>query len=146
MDSLPDMKDITRMVKVAALDAVESASPVKVLFGKVISIAPLKIMVDQKLILNADQLVLTHAVVDYNLDETVDHFTVNDNYLDTIHSHTKNPPEAGEDDFDSTHKHAYKGRKTFLIHNGLVVGDEVILLQVQGGQKFVVIERVVEPL
>jgi hypothetical protein len=39
------------------------------------------------------------------------------------------------------HIHGYAGRKKFLVHNGLAVGDEVILVQVQGGQKFLVLDR-----
>jgi hypothetical protein len=33
--------------------------------------------------------------------------------------------------------------KTITIHNALVVGDEVILLKKKGGQKYIVLDRVV---
>lgn len=127
-----DMKQITRMIKIAALDAMEASSPVKILFGKVISITPLKITVDQKLILTAAQLVLTRNVVDYDLEMTVNHST--------------EETSGGSDDasFES-HSHAYTGKKNFRVHNGLKIGEEVILIQMQGGQKFIVIEKVVKP-
>ncbi len=40
------------------------------------------------------------------------------------------------------HVHKYKGRKVFTIHNSLVVGDEVVMMCMQGGQKYLVIDRV----
>ena len=40
------------------------------------------------------------------------------------------------------HDHEYKGRKKFLLHNQLVVDEKVILLQLAGGQKYIVIDRI----
>jgi len=40
-----------------------------------------------------------------------------------------------------SHTHSYTGRKQFLIHNALVIGDEVILIRLPGGQRFLVIDR-----
>ena len=34
------------------------------------------------------------------------------------------------------------GMESVTIHNGLVVGDEVILIRKQGGQKYVVVDRI----
>ena len=42
------------------------------------------------------------------------------------------------------HDHQYVGRKQFTLHLGLVLGDKVALLKQQGGQKFLIIDRVVE--
>jgi hypothetical protein len=33
--------------------------------------------------------------------------------------------------------------KIFTVHNALILGDRVMMIQVQGGQKFIVIEKVV---
>ena len=40
------------------------------------------------------------------------------------------------------HKHAYVGKKTFKVHNALKAGEKVLLIRVQQGKKFVVIDRV----
>lgn len=40
-----------------------------------------------------------------------------------------------------SHVHAM-GKIQITVHNGLVVGDEVILLRQQGGQKYIVVDRI----
>ena len=41
------------------------------------------------------------------------------------------------------HRHEYAGRKQFTVHNALAVGEEVVMIRMQGGQKFLVMDRVV---
>ena len=131
------MPDLVALIKKAAIEAVVASNPMGILFGQVMSIAPLKINVEQKLTLTDKQLILTKNVRDYEAEMTVNHFTNEDSYLNTTHSH----PDAGANSFDSTHKHEYSGRKKFTVHNGLKAGDEVILLRMQGGQKYVVLDK-----
>ena len=46
-------------------------------------------------------------------------------------------------DFETDTSSREKAEKTgIIIHNQLAVGDEVILLRVQGGQKFVVLDKI----
>ena len=116
-------------IKKAALEAVEASKPVKHLFGEVINISPLQIKVDQKMTLESEQLILTRNVKDYTVEMTVDHLTENTS------------GGSGYDSFAS-HNHAYTGRKLFTVHNGLVVGDKVLLSRMQGGQQFVVEEKI----
>ena len=40
------------------------------------------------------------------------------------------------------HTHKITGKKKITVHNGLVVGDEVILIRQQEGQKFIVWDRI----
>ena len=54
--------DLLNAVKKAALDAVDASQPSDFCFGKVISISPIKVLVEQKLILSQAQLVLTETV------------------------------------------------------------------------------------
>lgn len=136
--------DMLKLIKQAGVQAVEQGSPAAVMLGVVKQVNPLVITIEQQLDIPAEFLLLTDHVREHWVDMTVDHFTENDNYLDTTHSHSRVPPQAGEDDFDSTHKHAYKGRKPFLLHYGLQVGEQVILVRIQGGQRFVVWNRVVK--
>lgn len=49
--------------------------------------------------------------------------------------------EISEAIIDVSHSHSYSGRKKFTVHNGLKKGEKVILIRMQGGQKFVVLDR-----
>ena len=117
------------------------------MFGTVESISPLRINIEQKLVLDEKVLILTKAVVDHWVDIEVDHYTVNDDFLDTTHHHLypASPPNSATTNdlsFDPTHKHEYQGRKKIMIYNGLLVGEKVILIRLQGGQRYVVLDRI----
>lgn len=116
------MPNMVELIKMAALGAVNESKPTSIVFGTVVSDTPLKINIEQRLTLNAAQLILTSNVKDYELDMTVEHFTQESN----------------------GHTHAYTGKKKFMVHNGLAVGEQVILLQMQGGQKYIVLDKVVK--
>lgn len=42
------------------------------------------------------------------------------------------------------HAHDYKGRKKVLLHYGLNQGESVLLIRMQGGQKYLVLDRIGE--
>jgi len=130
--------NLVEIMKKAAIEAVKASSPSDIVFGRVVGISPLRINIEQRLTLEASHLILTSLVQDFEVDMTVDHFTENDAFLNTSHSH----PNAGSNSFNSMHKHAYKGRKKFLVHLGLTIGESVMLIQAQGGQKYIVLDRV----
>lgn len=127
-----DLTDLLVAVKTAAVQAVDASEPADACFGKVISTSPLKIQVEQKLTLGAAQLVLTRNVTDFETEVTVDWKT------------EKTEKDTGDVFSYEDHLHAIKGRKKIIIHNGLVVGDKVVLLQQKGGQKYIVLDRVVK--
>lgn len=103
-----DATDLLIAIKKAATEAVEASQPFDFCFGKVISTSPLKIAVEQKIILGTMQLVLTRNVTDYKTKVTI-----------------------GE-------------TQEVTIHNALQIGDDVILLKKKGGQKYLVLDRVVK--
>lgn len=115
---VPNMVD---MMKQAAIEANEAAKPLSIVFGTVISEKPLQIDIELKQPLDEDFLILTNAVMDHDVSMSVSH-------------HTEN--EAG-------HAHGYTGIKTFKVLNGLKKGERVILLRMQGGQDYIVLDRVV---
>jgi len=82
------LSNAVELVKQAALEAVEASKPVRVLFGKVISISPLKVQADQKSIYTEKMLILTQR-----------------------------------------------------LSGNLRTGDKILLLRMQGGKKFVAIDR-----
>lgn len=114
-------KDILLMFKKAALDIYNAQKPMGVCFGTVESISPLRIRIDQGLSIESHQLILTRNVIDYDLDITVNHTT----------------------DATDGHTHGYTGIKTFTINNSLKQGEKVILNSLPGGQRYLVLDKVV---
>lgn len=49
---------LIEVIKQASIEAVRANKPVEVVFGNVLSVSPLKVKLDQKLILNEAQLIL----------------------------------------------------------------------------------------
>jgi hypothetical protein len=85
------------------MDAFNASKPTNVVFGKVVSESPLKIKLDQKLILGSAQLVLSRNVTKHNIK------------IDNVE---------------------------YTIDNHLCIDEEVIIVQLSGGQKYVVIDRI----
>lgn len=127
-----NMNSFLENVKRAAIEAVDASKPFAFILGKVTSIAPLKVQIDQKLTLTAAQLILTNAVRDYTVYMTVDHQT------------GSTSGGIGDASFAS-HSHSYSGQKAFKVHLALKVGEQVLLLRADGGQKFIIIDRVEAP-
>lgn len=132
-------QELLRLIKRASTEAVETSKPMNIVFGTVTSISPLNINIEQKLNLSEKFLILTQNVTDFEVSLTMDHTTENHTHTHTITDTYTNGGSASEE----THNHSYKGTKTFLIHNGLKVGDKVMLLRMQGGQKYIVLDKVV---
>lgn len=134
-----DATDLITSLKQATTEAVAAGKPAALLFGTVTGDSPLGIQVDQKLTLGPAQLILSRNVTEFKVEMTVDHQTE-----DHSHSHTiSDTYSGGGTASQEAHHHSYLGRKTFLVHKALEIGEEVVLLRVQGGQKFLVLDRVV---
>lgn len=143
---LPDANELVETLKKAALEAVEAAKPVNVYFGEVVSASPLKINVEQKMVLGEMQLVLSRNVTDFKTTVTVE--CVTDSSLGA-HTHTVKGKDNVGDGIDLVtgeknlaHTHGISGKKEITVHNGLAAGDEVILIRQQEGQKFIVWDRI----
>lgn len=113
------MEDILKEIQKLVLGVINAQKLSTVVYGTVISVNPLEVQVDQKLTLKEEQLKLTRAVMDYEVEITVDH-------------------ETEETD---GHIHKYKGRKKIKIHNGLVEGDKVTMIRAHGGQQYLIIDK-----
>lgn len=139
---MSDYSQMLEAIKRAATEAVDTAKPFALTYGIVKTASPLTITVDQKLELGPAQLLLTNAVRDYGVDMTVDHWTEDE----TDHTHGIHDTYSGGGSSDPTsHNHAYTGRKKFEVHLGLRVGEKVLLLRIQGGQRYIVLDRVEAP-
>lgn len=131
---MPDYNELLNLIKQASNEANEASKPVNVCFGKVLSTSPLQIVVDQKMTLGSAQLVLSRNVTDFKTKITA--------------GNTKNYYYTGSDTDGGTapvtpnpHVHAI-GKIQVTVHNALEQGDEVILLRMQEGQKYIVLDRI----
>lgn len=132
------MPDMVQLVKKAAVEAVEAAKPVQFLFGQVISASPLKIQVDQKSIYTEKMLVLTRNVTEHEID-----ISISAQSVVIGHGHPVTDTYTGGGTAQEiNHNHPIKGRKKIKIHNGLVVGDWVVMARIQKGKKYVVLDRI----
>ena len=129
---LPDANELVDTLKRAAVGAVEAGKPVNVYFGEVVSASPLKINVEQKMILTEKQLVLSRNVTDFKTKITAGNIK---NYYYTGDVNSGTAPVS------PSHVHAV-GTIEVTVHNGLAVGDGVILIRQQEGQKFIVVDRI----
>ncbi|GGG81769.1 DUF2577 domain-containing protein [Paenibacillus radicis (ex Gao et al. 2016)] len=106
------------IIKQAGAAAHASGNPMAVMAGKVLSINPLQVNVDQRFTLTEDFLIVPESLTRFEVDLT--------------HSHSIGSGQTGE-----------ALQEKLLIRRGLEAGDAVLLLRVQGGQKFVILDKVV---
>mgnify|MGYP002510879921 CR=1 FL=1 len=128
---MAEANGLVEAMKRAARDERESSKPVNVYFGEVISRTPLKINVEQKMVLGESQLVLARNVTDYMTMVTVQWTTEAGALLSD-----------GQTVASPAHVHEIGGARSMMVHNGLEIGDQVILIRQQGGQKFIVADRI----
>ena len=112
------------IIKQAALDAVNSTQPVQFVFGTVTSVSPLKIQVTSKLILGAANLVVAGSLRRFDIE--------------IKHSGDTNPVDKNDD-----HTHPVNFTTKATLDNSLKKGDSVILARLQGGDRYLVLDKAV---
>lgn len=119
------MANINHAIKKVALDAVREGEPATFCFGTVISVSPLKILVqdDQKLVLTKEFLVLTKNVVDHDVEAEISW-------------------ETEQITCTQLHSHSIIGKKKMKIRNALKKDDKVVIVKQLGGQKYLVIDKI----
>ncbi len=105
---LHNANDFLELIKKVSNYTVEISQLADFCYGKVVSVSPLKITVEQHMEFGKAQLVLTRNVSDFNIYITIDN-----------------------------------NKKTVTVHNALQIGEQVILIRKKGGQKYLVIDRVI---
>ena len=153
-----DYTAIIGVMKQAALGAVAGLDLFAYLDGTVSGTDPLKIKVDQKLELEEKQLIMTNAVRDHYIKleaydshkEEKDYHVTEKQNQGHMHQFTDATPGGPVLSITQTqsqekdHDHKYKGG-VFKICLGLKKDEKVHLLQIQGGQHFIVLDRVDPP-
>lgn len=142
--------DLIRLFKQIAKDVIENDKPMVVQTGTVVQINPIHIRVDDKITHKEEDgdLILTRLVRDYEVDITVSHSVEN---IDTIKDEKYTKSGKAEEPIipmaDLTeHNHTYEGRKKIIMHLALKVGENVLLLRENGGQRYIVLDRVYDPI
>jgi len=105
-------------IKRAALTAMEAAGPVAVVFGTVTKANPLEVNVDQRFTLDADFLIVPESLTRLEID--------------LRHVHTAPGGMTGD-----------ALTEPVVIRPGLQIGDRVVLIRMQGGQKYLILDKVV---
>lgn len=127
-----DFNKLVDTFKTLVTDTMNAYVMSDIVIGEVISTSPYQIQVDPKIIIPESNLVFTKNTTDWTAEISVDHVTEN------------RAGGVGAAEYQS-HNHDYVGRKKFLIHNSLKVGDKVILIQESGGQRYIVLDRWYNP-
>ena len=117
---------LVNLIKQASMGAFESSNPVAVLFGTVVKAKPLEVNVEQRFTLTEDFLIVPERLIHFEIYPRHSH-----EYTDTtpVGQVTRDTEEALPD--------------KIVIRKGLEPGDRVILLRIQGGQKYLLLDRVV---
>ena len=84
--------DLAAAIRRLAIGAVECGKPSALCYGTVLSAAPLRVQVDEKLVLGSAQLALSSLVSDFTVEMQVRH----------------------ETDEAEGHRHAYEAKKSLL--------------------------------
>ena len=140
------MATLGEAVKLAAGAQRSASKPAAWMFGEVLAVSPLRILVDSRFEVGADQVVLMREFV---AGQYATH-------THGINPHTHTVPQHSTETADG-HAHSILQQATegtalttdptplqtaTEVYTGLLVGDKVVLLQNEGGQKFLVLGRV----
>ncbi len=122
---MSNFNEFISIIKSASMEAIEDSKPDKILIGTVTSISPLTVFIDQRFIINKNQILLSRNVTEHTIKCEVNHST-------------------NAASCDRTHAHGYTGIKEYKVLNALKVGEIVIMKTILGGQKFLIIDRLGE--
>ncbi len=131
------LADLVQAMKMAAMQAFQNSDPTAWMMGEVISTSPLQIQIEQRLTIDEDLLILTRNVTDYTVSISQDWGTGA-----ALGSHSHSYSEGTTGGANLSHNHTVIADE-ITIHNGLEEGETVLLLRQDGGQKFIVVDRVV---
>lgn len=126
---------LNNLIKEISLNAVNSTNPTNVVFGIVISDDPLIIEIENKLQLNKNQLILSRNVTDYKTKISFDNPDIKNVNVTSDYPTDMNKSSPFYQRFTESVKNE------ITIYNSLEVDEEVILIRMVGGQKFIVWDR-----
>ncbi|MEG6521144.1 DUF2577 domain-containing protein [Desulfotomaculum sp. 1211_IL3151] len=131
---------LLNLVKQAGVGAVEAGNPMAVMFGTVVKEIPLEINVDQRFTLTEDFFIIPESLK--YLRECDEKFTV------SLKGNFQTGPVVEEESEErwTGDTRMYGGEITVIRKKmpltPFEVGDKLILLRVQGGQQYIILDRV----
>ena len=128
--------DFVKVIKKSAIEAVNNSKPADIFYGTVQSISPLTIFIDQKLILSEKFLIIPESLTDYETEISFDDPSIKQIFTNWNMEETSESTPS-KISFKEKIKHK------ITVYNSLKVGEKVILLRQQGGQKYMVLDRAV---
>ncbi|MEK3722318.1 DUF2577 domain-containing protein [Paenibacillus sp. FSL H8-0034] len=116
------------IMKSTSIGVIQAGYPASIFTGKVIQLNPLEVTLDpQRDPLTEDFLLVPESMTHYEIDLKHLH-----TYLDA------------SDSGDTTRSTEETLQEPIVIRRGLEINDVVLLLRVQGGQQYVILDRVVQ--
>lgn len=113
------MSNLVELIQQISAETQRAGQPTDLVYGTVKSTSPISIMIDQKVTLTSEFLILTKSVTKHQVDME---FTC--------------------DTEDSTgHKHKINFKSKATINNALKTGDKVIMIKQAGGQSYIVLDK-----
>ena len=150
-----DAKDLVNTIRQIVSETVTASNPSNFVFGTVVSEKPLNIKIDQKIILNEKQLILTRNVTDFETEISFDNpeikqpIEVDDtSVVDTLYTPTGvikpvTLSKVGRCGIVGDLRNIEKVKHEITVYNALKMGEKLALIQEQGGQRYLVVDRVV---
>ena len=128
---------LIKIIKQAAVEAVENGQPTDMRTGIVTKTNPLTIQVTPLFILQSSALIVPRHLTDYTVKVS---FNWNSEYAGE-HNHSCTD---GSTDTEPDHRHVVKSEreKELTVHNALKVNDKVALLRQKGGQFYYILDRI----
>jgi hypothetical protein len=121
-----------KLIKQAALEAMENGQPTDLRTGVVISTDPLKVQVSPLFILPESVLIVPRHLTDYTVNVSFNWETeragAHSNHVGLVPDHSHGVQSDGD--------------RTLTIHNKLKVNDKVALLRQKGGQFYYILDRI----
>lgn len=117
-------------LKQNAIDAYRETNPASVVYGTVVSVEPLAVQISTKLTVPEEFLLLTRNVKKHKIKVDVGYEGIGKIKIENVQQ--TGLRELAAEEIEVT------------VHNELEAGDKVILLQVQGGQEYVVLDKIAE--
>lgn len=139
-----DSNDLIKTIKKMVLETIENTKPCDYVFGEVTGIDPITVKIEQNLTLSGSMLLLPRALTDYTVtvsmewenEETTIDIKLKEELDEEAILHTHEIEE-------EVHIHKLEGEKEITIMNALKIGEKVILIRQKGGQKFLILDRVI---
>lgn len=112
--------ELVELIKKIAVNAIEAKKPVNVSIARITELNPLTVQINPKMVLSS-QLIITQTIQDM-----IDGYYIGEGKRSFLISETSSAEGVTPGEL-----------------RRLTVGDKVLLIRVQGGQKFIVMDKVI---